>query len=91
MFLGWYDPDKKYPTRLKLAEALARYEEKFGEPAEACLTNAVDAAELANDPQAAKVPVRGVDYIPRYTYYVGVEDPVTLAMPVPTDFEPQAA
>ncbi|CAA9574784.1 MAG: hypothetical protein AVDCRST_MAG49-3993 [uncultured Thermomicrobiales bacterium] len=91
MFLGWYDPDKKYPTRLKLAEALARYEEKFGVVAEACLTNTLDAAELAADPEAARLPIKGVNYIPRYTYYVGVEDPVTLAVPFPTDFEPQAA
>ena len=74
MFLGWYDPDKKYPTRAKLADALDRYAEKFGRPAEVCLTNPLDAAELAADPKAPDLPVRGVAYIPRYTYYVGVED-----------------
>lgn len=82
MFLGWYDPDKKHPTRLKLMEAMDRYAEKFGEPAKACVTSMADAAELAADPKAPSIPVRGADYIPRYTFYVGIEDPVTLAMPV---------
>lgn len=82
MFLGWYDPAKKHPTRLKLMEAMDRYAEKFGEPAKACLTSLADAAELAADPKAPKLPVRGVDYIPRHTYYVGVEDPITLIIPV---------
>ena len=81
MFLGWYDPAKRHPTRLKLMEAMDRYAEKFGEPAKACLTSVEDAAELTTDPKAPDLPVRGVDYIPRYTYYVGIEDPITLAMP----------
>lgn len=82
MFLGWYDPDKKHPARLKLMEAMDRYAEKFGEPAKACVTSVADAAELAADPKAPDLPVRGADYVPRYTFYVGVEDPATLAMPV---------
>jgi hypothetical protein len=82
MFLGWYDPAKRHPTRLKLAEAMERYAEKFGEPAQACLTSFADAAELAADPKSPDLPVRGVDCVPRYTYYVGVEDPITLVMPV---------
>jgi hypothetical protein len=31
MFLGWYDPDRKKSARLKLAQAIDRYVEKFGE------------------------------------------------------------
>ena len=74
MFLGWYDPDRKRPAREKLADALARYEEKFRRRAAACLTSLADAAELAADQQAPQVPIKGVHYIPRHTFYVGVED-----------------
>lgn len=74
MFLGWYDPDKKYPARAKLAEAIERYVEKFGAQPEVCLTNVTDAAELAADQGATDLLIRGVSYIPRFTFYVGVED-----------------
>ena len=74
MFLGWYDPDKKKPTRAKLSEAIERYAEKFGAAPETCLTNPADAAELAADGKAPKLTVRAVSYIPRWTFYVGVED-----------------
>ena len=74
MFLGWYDPDKKKPARDKLTEAIERYAEKFGAAPETCLTNPTDAAELAADRQAPRLTVRPVNYIPRWTFYVGVED-----------------
>ena len=74
MYLGWYDPDKKKPARQKLAEAVERYAEKFGGAPETCLTNPTDAAELAADQKAPALPVRAVSYIPRWTFYVGVED-----------------
>ncbi len=73
MFLGWYDPDKKTPARLKLEDALERYARKFGRPAEACLTSPEDAAELAADREAPALPTRGVVFIPRFTFYVGVD------------------
>ena len=47
MFLGWYDPDRKKPARAKLADAIERYEEKFGRTPLFCLTSPQDAAELA--------------------------------------------
>lgn len=74
MFLGWYDPDKKWPARAKLSEAVERYVEKFGTRPEVCLTNVTDAAELAADQEAPDLMVRGVSYIPRFTFYVGVDD-----------------
>ena len=79
MFLGWYDPDRKRPAREKLSEALARYEEKFRRTAEACLTSVEEAAELAADKNAPGLPIKGVAYIPRYTFYVGREDAPTPA------------
>lgn len=76
MFLGWYDPDKKYPTWKKLADALGRYQEKFGEAPVSCMTSPEDAEILKNDPKAQKfnVTIVGVSYVPRHTFYVGVED-----------------
>lgn len=74
MFLSWYDPDKKKPARRKLNDAIERYAEKFGVPPEACLVSPIDAAELAADRRAPDVPIRAVPFVPRWTFYVGVED-----------------
>jgi len=75
MFLGWYDPDRKKPARLKLAQAIERYEEKFGEAPGLVLTNPVDAGELRTptkaDPGEPALPIREAAYIPRWTFYVG--------------------
>jgi hypothetical protein len=74
MFLGWYDPDKKKPARDKLAEAIERHVEKFGADPRVCLTNATEAAELAADEKAPDILVRAAPFLPRWTFYVGVED-----------------
>ena len=76
MFLGWYDPDKKRPARAKLADAIERYTEKFGNPPAMCLTSTTDAAELATETKlpAPLVPIRAVAFVPRYTFYVGIEE-----------------
>ena len=74
MFLGWYDPDKKKPAHQKVAEGIERYVEKFGAAPITCLTNPIDAAELNGAKQPPVVAVRAVDYIPRWTFYIGVED-----------------
>ena len=74
MFLGWYDPDKKKPARHKVEAAVERYVEKFGGDPLACLTSVADAAELAADAKAPELVVKGVTFIPRFTFYVGVED-----------------
>lgn len=76
MFLGWYDPDKKKPVRMKFVEACERYTERFGGPAEMCLTSVVDADELnADSLVATTLTIKGIHYIPRYTFYLGVEEP----------------
>jgi hypothetical protein len=71
VFLGWYDPDRKKKSATKLAEAVERYVEKFGHQPAVCLTSFADAAELDGK---AQMPVRGVTFIGRHTYYVGVDD-----------------
>ena len=74
MFLGWFDPEKKKPARLKLAEAIARHIAKFGAAPELCLVNPADADELAADPKAPAIALRIVEFLPRSTFYVGVDD-----------------
>jgi hypothetical protein len=75
MFLGWYDPDRKKPARAKLAEAVERYEEKFGREARYCLTSPLDAAELVEPsrkfPGEPPVEVQSRSYIARWTFYIG--------------------
>ncbi len=75
MFLGWYDPDRKKPTRRKLQDAFDRYVEKFEREPRFCLTSALDAADLAADAEALPVSVQARGYIARYTFYIG-EDAV---------------
>ena len=77
MFLGWFDPDKKKPARLKLADAIERYEEKFGRTPRFCLTSPQDAVDLAeparNFPGELPVAVQARGYIARWTFYIGEE------------------
>ena len=75
MFLGWYDPDRKRPARAKLADAIARYEEKFGRTPRFCLTSPQDAVDLAEPsrkfPGDLPVVVQSRGFIARWTFYVG--------------------
>ncbi len=82
MFWGWYDPDKKKPARAKLAEGIARYEEKFpGRVPRYCLTSPQDATELAEPsrkfPGELSVVVYPRSYIARWTFYIGEEAATT--------------
>ncbi len=80
MYLGWYDPDRKKPARAKLAEAIERYEEKFGRSPRCCLTSPLDAADLAEPsrkfPGEPPVTVEARGFIARWTFYIG-EDTVS--------------
>jgi hypothetical protein len=77
MFLGWYDPDRKKPARAKLADAVERYEEKFGRAAKCCLTSPQDALDLAEPsrkfPGDLALDVQPRNYIARWTFYIGEE------------------
>lgn len=73
MFLGYYDPAKTRTPVEKLAEACRLYEAKFGKPPESCLCNPTEADELARG-AGAGLSVKGVAYIPRFIFYVGVEE-----------------
>ena len=74
MFLAWFDPEKKKPARQKLAEAIERHVEKYGVAPTVCLTSAVEAAELDGDRLSPDIVVRAEPYLPRWTFYVGVDD-----------------
>lgn len=75
MFLGWYDPDRKKPARAKLADAIERYEEKFGRAPRVCLTSPQDADDLARPsrkfPGEPALAIQSRDFIARWTFYVG--------------------
>ena len=74
MFLSWFDPDRKKLPRAKLADAIARYEQKFGSTPKFCLTSVQDAADLAAPSRKyPDLPVQVLPrtYVARYTLYVG--------------------
>jgi hypothetical protein len=70
MYLGWYDPDKKKKSGRKLAEAVERYQEKYGKAPAVVLVNASDAQEYPG------VEVRVVAHVAPNTFFVGEDEPV---------------
>jgi hypothetical protein len=71
MYLGWYDPDKKKTAAVKLAEAAARYREKWGRQPAVALVNAQDAVTL---PGSERIEVRVVGHVAPNTFFVGEDD-----------------
>lgn len=69
-FMAWYDPDKKYPITRKIADALERYEEKFGKEATLILMHPEHVEEAR---QATDIMIEGRAYIGRNLFYVGEE------------------
>jgi len=74
MYLGWYDPDKKKKTSTKLAEAVERYEEKYGKSPAVVLVNPADAQEHPC------IEVRVVAHVAPNTFFVGEDEPVESAL-----------
>lgn len=72
MYLGWYDADRRTTVERKITDAIARYVEKFGADPEVVLVGPHDVAEARAAITA--VIVREVGFIPRSTFYVGVDD-----------------
>lgn len=71
MYLGWYDPDKKKGAGRKLADAIARYERKWGKSPSVALMNAGDVTQLTGD---AGIEVRVVAHVAPNTFFVGDDD-----------------
>jgi hypothetical protein len=74
MFLGWQDTDRKKSPERKVIDALERYHEKFGMEPEAVLANVEDAPALEKLAETRRLQLRGVTFVPKSTYYVGIED-----------------
>ena len=72
MYLGWYDPDKKKKPERKLADAIARYERKWGRTPSVALVNVTDAEQL---PEETGLEVRVAHHVAPNTYFVGDDDP----------------
>jgi hypothetical protein len=72
MFLGWYDPDKKKATGRKLADAIYRYERKWGRKPSVALVNASDVEHLTDD---TGVEVRVAPHVAPNTFFVGDDEP----------------
>jgi hypothetical protein len=65
MFLGWFDDTPKKSTADKLAEAIERYEAKFGEAPDLCLVNERDVVVRDG------LEVRAVEYVRPNHFWVG--------------------
>ena len=65
MFLGWFDDTPKKSVSEKIAEAVERYKDKFGEAPNVCLVNASDAATYKG------LEVRPVEYVRPNHFWVG--------------------
>ncbi len=72
MFLVWYDNDRKRPLADKVAAAVERYAERFGNEPELVLLNPAQAGEQG---AIAGIPVRPHPLVSPNHLYVGVEDP----------------
>ena len=72
MYLGWYDPDKKKKPAKKLADAIARYERKWGRTPSVALMNATDVSQLTEE---TGVEVRVAHHVAPNTFFVGEDEP----------------
>lgn len=68
MYLGWYDPDKKKKPAAKIAEAVERYEEKWGRRPSVVLVNAADLVDYPG------IEVRPVAHVAPNTFFVGEDE-----------------
>jgi hypothetical protein len=76
MYLGWYDPDKKKKARDKLADAVERYERKWGRRPAVALVNSVDAPSASEFPS---LEVRVAAHVAPNTFFVGEDEPDEVA------------
>ena len=72
MYLGWYDPDKKKAAGHKLADAIYRYERKWGRKPSVALMNAADISQLTED---IGVEIRTAAHVAPNTFFVGDDEP----------------
>jgi hypothetical protein len=73
MYMMWFDDNLKKPTNMKIEEAVAAYMRHFKARPNVVLVNEAD-LEAVNG-----VKVRSAAYVRRYNFWVGWEDPASVA------------
>lgn len=68
MYLGWFDADKRKAPADKIAEAAARYTEKYGARPDLALCNPLDLCECDS------LTVRAVSYVRKDNFLLGQQD-----------------
>ncbi|MGC4190425.1 MAG: hypothetical protein QM589_04225 [Thermomicrobiales bacterium] len=74
MYLVWFDPDKRRSIHTKLDDAVAVYQEKFGDDPDICLVNEADREALLAAASSLPVPLRSERFVSRNTFYVGHDE-----------------
>lgn len=69
MFLGWFDDTRKKDPGEKIAEAVERYESKYGEKPTLCLVNEADMTTFDG------IEIKATSYIRPNHFWVGKSEP----------------
>lgn len=74
MFFVWFDEDRKRQPHLKLKDALAEFQAKFGMAPVVCLASAADAAAIGEKGSGFDFPIHPVPFVAVNTFYLGGQD-----------------
>jgi hypothetical protein len=74
MFFVWFDGDRKRRPHLKLKDALAEYQAKYGMSPRICLANAADATAIIEQGSAFDFSIQPVPFVALNTFYLGGQD-----------------
>lgn len=74
MFFVWFDGDRKRQPHLKLKDAVAEYQAKYGVVPLVCLTSAADAAAIGEKGAGFEFPIQPVPFVALNTFYLGGQD-----------------
>lgn len=74
MFFVWFDGDRKRRPHLKLQDAIAEYQLKYGASPHICLVNAADANAIAQQGTDFPCTIRPVRFVAINTFYLGGQD-----------------
>lgn len=74
MFFVWFDGDRKRRPHLKLQDAMAEYQFKYGTSPRICLVNAADATAIAEHGTKFACSIQPVRFVSVNTFYLGGED-----------------
>ncbi len=74
MFFVWFDGDRKRRPHLKLKDAIAEYQAKYGMSPRLCLVNPFDAAAINERGAEFDFVLQPVPFVALNTFYLGGED-----------------